>query len=133
MAGLRTCRNSAPVGKNELIGRVFTEGSNIFTPTPAIFCALTPAFAPTLGPPGMYTDMNLQKAIRLALKLFVKGQKHGQANFAPQDRFFKARNPDLYYRSLYMECYYFCQQFEDHFDIASVTSHQRVSFAVLFL
>ncbi len=31
-----------------------------------------------------------------------------------------------------MECYYFCQQFEDHFDIAAAKGHKRVLFAAFF-
>ncbi len=34
------------------------------------------------------------------------------------DRPLKPRNPDLYYGHLHMECYYFCQQCEDHFEVA---------------
>ena len=114
-------------------------------PTPAVSRALTPAPAQALaptpapvsssvpGPPGRYTDKNLQRATKLALKLFVKGQEHGQANSAPRNRAFKARNPDLYYGSLHMECYYFCWQYEDHFNTAWATGHKRVPFAALFL
>ncbi len=45
----------------------------------------------------------------------------------------KPRNPDLYYDNLHMECYYFCQQCEDHFDVARSLDHKRVLFAAGFL
>ena len=32
-----------------------------------------------------------------------------------------------------MDCYQFCQQYEDHFETAGVTGPNRVLFAVLFL
>ncbi len=32
-----------------------------------------------------------------------------------------------------MECYYFCQQYKDHFEIVGVKSHKRVHFAAFFL
>ncbi len=49
------------------------------------------------------------------------------------DRPLKARNPDLYYGNLHMECYYFCQQCEDHFKTVGAKGHKRVSFAASFL
>ncbi len=45
----------------------------------------------------------------------------------------KPRNPDLYYGHLYMECYYFCQQCNDHFEVAGSLGHKRVLFAAGFL
>ncbi len=49
------------------------------------------------------------------------------------DRPLKPRNPNLYYGNLHMECYYFCQQCEDHFKVAGSPGHKRVSFATRFL
>ena len=103
------------------------------TPVPAQAPAPTPAPASVPGPPGRYTDEDLQRATKLALELFVKGQKHGQANSALRDGALKARNPDLYYGSLHMECYYFCRQCEDYFDTTGATGHKRVPFAASFL
>ena len=80
-------------------------------------------------------DENLQRAIMLALKLFVWDQEHGplQVNSAPRNKPLKARNPDLYYGQSHMECYYFCQQCEDHFKTARATGPKRVPFAASFL
>lgn len=78
MAGPRTRRsprNNPPLtGEDELAGdapEAPTKGSS--TPTSA------PAQVPTSvpGPTGMYTDVDLQRATRLALESFVKGQEHG--------------------------------------------------------
>ena len=49
------------------------------------------------------------------------------------DRPLKARNPDLYYGNSHMECYYFRQQYEDHFETAGAKGHKRVPFAASFL
>ncbi len=49
------------------------------------------------------------------------------------DRPPKPRNLDLYYGNLHIECYYFCQQCDDHFEIARSLSHKRLLFAVRFL
>lgn len=44
------------------------------------------------------------KATKLALKIFIKGQKYNQANFVSQNRAVKAQNSNLYYENLYIEC-----------------------------
>ncbi len=49
------------------------------------------------------------------------------------DRPLKPRNPDLYYGNSNMECYYFCQQCEEHFEVAGSLGHKRVPFAAGFL
>ena len=49
------------------------------------------------------------------------------------DRPLKARNPDLYYGNLYMKSYYFCQQYEDHFETAGAKDHKSIPFAATFL
>ena len=76
-----------------------SNGNGISIPTPTISCTLTPiptqtpvpikapvptqasapilALASALGSLGRYTDKDLQRTIKLALELFVKGQKHG--------------------------------------------------------
>ncbi len=45
----------------------------------------------------------------------------------------KTWNPDLYYSHLYIECYYFYQQCEDHFEVAGSLGHKHVPFAAIFL
>ena len=79
-------------------------------------------------------DENLQRAIKLALDSFVKGQEHGQiqANIAPQERPIKAQFSDLYYGNSHFDCYRFCQQYEDHFDIAGANRFNQILFATLF-
>ena len=45
----------------------------------------------------------------------------------------KLRNPDLYYGSLHMEWYYFCQQCRDYFEVVRSLGYKRISFAIGFL
>ncbi len=45
----------------------------------------------------------------------------------------KPRNLNLYYSYLHMECYYFCQQCKDHFEVASLLGHKCISFITAFL
>ncbi len=49
------------------------------------------------------------------------------------DKLLKPQNPDLYYDNLHMECYYFCQQCKDHFEVVGSLVHQRISFVARFL
>ena len=115
MAGPQARRNaSPPAGKDELAGDVPgvpIKGSGTHTLTLAAFRAPTLAPAPVPGPLGRYTDENLQRATKLALDSFVRGQEHGQiqANTAPRERPLKAWFPDLYYRNSHLDCYCFCQ------------------------
>ena len=66
--------------KDELAGgasRAATDGNGTPSPTSATSRALTYAPAPAPGPTGMYIDVNLQRATKLVLELFVKGQEYG--------------------------------------------------------
>ena len=142
MAGLRTRRNPLFGSKNEL-ARALTNGNStsaifyapISTPTQALAPTFASAAVSISGLSSRYTDKDLQRATKLTLKLFVKGQEHGQlqASSALRNCPLKAQNPDFYYRSLHMEYYYFCQQYEDHFDTAKAIGHKRVLFSTLFL
>ena len=76
MAGPRTCQNSSPTGKYKLaenVPRASTKNNNTSTSIPAIFQTPTPtsALAPILILLSLYINFDLQKATKLALKLFV--------------------------------------------------------------
>ena len=81
IAGPRTrhspCRNPSSGGEDELargLPEALTKSSNTPTPSPHISRAqtLADAPAPTSAPPrGMYTDVDLQKATKLAPELFI--------------------------------------------------------------
>ena len=58
---------------------------------------------------------------------------NGKAREDTLDRPLKPRNPDLYYGHLHIECYYFCQQCKDYFEVAGSLGHKRVPFAARFL
>ena len=100
MAGPRTRRNPPLGGEDELAGAP-TEGNSTPSPSPVVSQAPAPAqaSAPTLapasapGPPGRYTDEDLQRATKLALESFVKGQEHGQlqASSVPREQPQKAQ------------------------------------------
>lgn len=105
------------VSKDELTGDILeahTRNSGIFTLISIVFCAFTLALAqtPTLIPglSSIYLNLNLQKATKLALELFIKSQEYEQlqASIGSCNCSFKSLNPNLYYKSLNIECYYFC-------------------------
>lgn len=49
------------------------------------------------------------------------------------DKTLKAKNPNLYYGNLNIECYYFCQQYKDRFETIRAKKYKRISFVALFL
>lgn len=77
MLDLCVSYNPLFTGKDELVGGVSTNNNS----TSTIFYAFTPALSqvfapaqvptPAPGPSSRYRDKNLQRAIKLALKLFV--------------------------------------------------------------
>ena len=102
-----------------------------------LICAPAQSLAPTKFV-AKYTNANLQRAIKLALKLFVQGQQQAQSQMAPpalepQKRHLKTRFPDLYYGNSHMDCYRFRQQYEDHFETARAKKPNKIPFAILFL
>ena len=85
MAGPRACQSSCrkllPAGEEELAGAslgALTNDNGTLSQTPAVSHVPTPAPAPLLAPIKLvakYTNADLQRAIKLALKLFVQGQQ----------------------------------------------------------
>ena len=139
------CRNFLPVGKDEFTGAapraVPTNDSGTLTLTPVVLGAPTPAPVP---PPALaklvakYTDADLQRATKLAIKLFVQDQQQAQSQAAPpapkpRERPLKAWFPDLYYDNLHMDCYRFCQQCKDYFKTVKAKGPNKIPFADLLL
>ena len=50
----------------------------------------------------------------------------------PPERPLKARTPDTYSRKSYINCYHFCQQYEDSFKTSSATRMNCTPFAAIF-
>ena len=81
MAGPRTRRNAggAPINDSDTPIPTFAISSApTAAPTQAPAPTLASALAFVPGPPGRYTDEDLQRATKLALESFFKGQEHGQ-------------------------------------------------------
>lgn len=126
-------------GKNKLAEnalKAFIKSNSIATLTLIIFYVFTYALdqALILSLPEIYINTNLQKTSKLALELFIKGQKYGklQPSTTSYNCSFKVKNSDLYYENSHIEYYYFCWQYKYYFDIANVIGPKCVSFAALF-
>ena len=92
MAGPHTRRNTSGIPTNDSSILVpIPAVSRVYTPAPAQTSTPAPASVP--GPLGRYTNEDLQRATKLALKLFVKGQKYNQlqASSVPCKQLLKAQ------------------------------------------
>ena len=67
------------------------------------------------------------------MKVFVEStQTRDREQTKPQKQLFKARSPKTYLGKSHMDCYHFCQQYEDYFKILSITEMNCTLFAVSF-
>ena len=59
---------------------------------------------------------------------------HGPSQLLKErERPLKAKVPDVYYRKLHIDCYYFYQQYEDNFETSWATGTKQTPFAASFL
>ena len=118
MAGPQTrqslCYNPPTVSKDKLSESALgaaTNGNGISAPNsiPAVSYSLIPAPAPALAPQrDTYTNVNLEKVTKLALKSFVQGQAHTQELAEPRKKPLKARFSYFYCGNFHQDCYHFC-------------------------
>ena len=137
MAKPCTCRsphqNPSPTGKDEPAGAALTESSSTPTSTLAVSQALTPA--PVVTPAVIPNPDN--KLFKQFMKAYLEAQTPAQIaaemDAKPRERLLKAWLSDFYYRDLHIECYLFCQQYENHFDTARAKGSNQIPFAASFL
>ena len=68
------------------------------------------------------------------MKVFMETmQAQAQALAEPWERPLKARSPKIYSGKSHMDCYYFCQQCEDYFEISGATRMNCTPFTAIFL
>ncbi len=84
---------------------------------------------PPQAPPSAAPDVAryTQKDMDHLLQTFLQASKGGSSDKL------KAKTLDVYCNRSYMECYNFCQQYEDHFTTCGVTGLNRIPFAAFFL
>lgn len=105
-------------------------GSEPAFQTSAQSSAFAPIPTPTLG---LASGIPQVKLFNEFMRTFINKVQVPAKALDNSDRLLEFRNPELYYSHLHMEYYYFCQQFEDHFEVAGSLGHKRVSFATGFL
>ena len=142
------CRNPPSTGGNEFAGPTPTEGSDIYTLACAISRAPTLALAHApallLAPAPVdanatvkYLEANLKRIFRTVLEARPPVPALSRQPFVflegPCEKPLKARFLELYCGKTHIECYNFCQQYEDHFATAGAKGHNWVPFAATFL
>ena len=104
--------------------------SDAGAPTSSDAGAVTRVSAPASSPVLKYTEEDLQKIEKYYMDLFIQAKVQEQA---PQEQAIEVRFPELYFGKSHMECFEFCLQCEDHFDLAGVTGFNRTTLAASFL
>ena len=118
-----------PTGEqDELAGqgpiRGFNAGSDeAFTEAPTPLEALTPPLVPP-STKDLFTKF---------MKVFMETtQAQAQVLAELQEQPLKAWTPETYWGKSHMECYHFCQQYEDHFETFGTTWMNCTPFAASF-
>ena len=88
------------------------------------FEASTPPFVP-LPAKNLFTKF---------IKVFIETtQAQNQEQLESQKQLLKVKTPETYSKKIYIDCYYFCQQYEDYFEILDAKGMNCTSFAAIFL
>ena len=106
---LAPSRNSTPV-------------SNLVS---ALDSTLFPALAPAL--------ISSNKLFKQFIKAYLESNQRSSRSLAECKQSLEAKIPDVYYWKLHMDCYYFYQQYKDHFHTAKVNEAKRTPFTTFFL
>ena len=97
------------------------------TPGPELVPALIPA--PVPAPTPLFSD----ELFRQFMRVYLESNQGPRQPPVERERFLKAKVPEVYYGKSQMDCYHFCQQYEDYFETAGATGNNRTSFAAYFL
>ena len=144
--GSRPCRsprrNSPPLDpvEDELAkepGPVGGPHSGSTSPAPSRNPSPGPELVPALNPAPVPAPTPAPVASEELFKKFIKAylETNQELRQPPEERkqTFKAKVPEVYYGKSHMDCYHFCQQYENHFEIAGATGFNRTLFTPFFL
>ncbi len=137
---------SAPVAPASAARGPSPSGSSAPAPAATLPAATAPT-ATALAATYLATTAPTATPIKNLFRQFMQAYMENRRNSAPapvpapladsredvSNRPLKARNLDFYYGNSHMECYHFCQQYEDHFETVGAKGHKRVPFATSFL
>ena len=113
-------------GLHELAGtQGLTKRSNAESNKALIFPeASTSSFVPLIS----------KDLFTIFIKVFMETtQAQAQALAERWECSLKTRTPETYWGKSYIECYHFCQQSENHFEISGASGMNRTPFAASFL
>ena len=106
------CQNPLPTGKDEPADSALIEGSDTYTPAPAVSHASTPAppAASALAPAAVdstvrYSEADLHRIFRTVLETRPPAPQPLVFPDGPCERPLKAKFPELYRSKTHMECY----------------------------
>ena len=66
------------------------------------------------------------------MKIFLETTQ-ARNQLEPEECLFKARIPETYSEKSHIDCYHFCQQYEDYFETSGATEMNRTFFVAIFL
>ena len=96
--------------------------------------APTEAFTPPEASTPPFIPLISKDLFTKFMKMFIEiTHAQAQALTEPQERPLKARTPETYSGKSHMDCYHFCQQCENYFEISGATGMNCIPFAATFL
>ena len=112
-------------------------GSYSGNTSPALFCNPTPGpkLVPALNPAPVPAPapFSFNKLFKQFMRAYLESNQGPRQPLAERKQFLKAKVPEIYYGKSHMDCYQFCQQYEDHFDTVGATGNNQTLFAAFFL
>ena len=86
------------------------------------------------APTSLFVPPTSENLFTKFMKVFIETmQAQAQTLAEPQKRQLKVRTPETYFGKSHMDCYHFCQQCEDYFEISDTTRMNGTPFAATFL
>ena len=122
--------------KPELVGGLHSGStssalSRNSTPGVELVLALNPALVPAPVPAS--APFSSDELFKQFMGAYLESNQEPRQPPAERKRFFKAQVPKVYYGKSHMDCYYFCQKCEDHFETPETTGNNPTLFAAFFL
>ena len=115
-----------------------TNGSHLDNISPApshnptlgstLIFALIPVPVPTLTSALPFSN----ELFRQFMKAYLKTNQGPRQLLTGHKQSFKAKIPEVYYGKLYIDCYHFCQQYKDYFEIIGAIGTNQTLFAASF-
>ena len=106
--------------------------SSVLSYNSTLVLALVSTLIPALVLFPVLTLGSFDKLFRQFIKAYLEFQGLSQP-LVERKQFFNAKVPNMCYRRLHIDCYHFCQQCKDHFEIAGATGANRTLFVASFL